>query len=175
MRCPRMLLYLHAWPRNRPYDSGPPNSSQNPLRFRPAPLCCPEMSRHISLHGNEIEWRVNAWMGLIWITLVWMQSQMTPTAPFCMAAVLHGRPGLGPESGPGRKRGGMNWKAKLMWTSQGFRITNPHLNQSSVDRVLAAQTQPECDPHGWSYLHAYIPKCHAEAGRGPRGYRGTPT
>ena len=39
---------------------------------------------------------------------------MTPTAPFCMAAVLHGRPGLGPESGPGRKRGGMNWKAKLM-------------------------------------------------------------
>ena len=45
---------------------------------------------------------------MIWITLVWMHSARTPTVPFCMAAaVLHDRPDLGPEGGPGRKRGGM--------------------------------------------------------------------
>ena len=52
-------------------------------------------------------------MGLAWITLVWVQSNMTPTFPFCMVAVLHCRPGSGPECGLDRRRGVVNWKAKL--------------------------------------------------------------
>ena len=137
------------------------NFSQNPPRFRPAPLCCPEMSRHIGLHGNEMEWRVNAWMGMIWITLVWMQTPMTPIAPFCMAACLHDRPGLGPESGTGRRKHGMTRTTKILWTSQGFWSTNLHVHQRSVGRVMEAQTQAEYDPHGWAYLHADNTKCHA--------------
>ena len=70
---------------------------------------------HMGPHGKQIEGRVHAWMGLAWITLVWMKSHMTQNAPFCMAAVLHGKTGLGPECGPGRRRKGMNWKAKVMY------------------------------------------------------------
>ena len=133
------------------------------------------MSRHIGLLGKKIEGRFNARMGLIWITLVWMQSPRTPNAPFCMASVLHGRPGLGPECEPSRRKQGMTRETKVLWISQGFWNTNPHVHQRSVDRVMEAQTQAEYDPHGWAYLHADNTKCHAGAGRGPRGHMGTPT
>ena len=69
----------------------------------------------------------------------------------------------------------MTRETKILWTSQGFWNTNPHVHQRSVDRVMEAQTQAEYDPHGWAYLHADNTKCHAGAGRGPRGHMGTPT
>jgi hypothetical protein len=129
MSGPRMRLYPHAWPRNWSVDSAPPSHSQNPPRFRLAPLRWAEMPSRSSLHGKQSEGRVRAWLGMIWITLVWMHSHKTQTAPFCMAAVLHGRPGLGPECDPCRKIYGMLWKAKVMYISQGFWITSHHPNQ----------------------------------------------
>jgi len=133
------------------------------------------MPQHIYLNGKHIEGGFNTWMGLIWITQVWVQSNLTPSDPFCMAAVLHGRPGLGPECEPSRRKQGMTREIKVLWTSQGFWNTNPHVHQRSVDRVMEAQTQAEYDPHGWAYLHADNTKCHAGAGRAPRGHMGTPT
>ena len=62
----------------------------------------------------------------------------------------------------------MTRETKILWTSQGFWNTNPHVHHRSVDRVMEAQTQAEYDPHGWAYLHA-------GDGRGPRGHMGTPT
>ena len=110
-----MQLRQHAWPRNQPLTSASPNHSQNPPRFRVAPLCRAGMPWHMGLQGKHIQGRVKAWMGLVWITLVWVQSHMTQNGPFCMAAVLHGKPGLGPDCGPDRRREGMSWKAKLMY------------------------------------------------------------
>ena len=69
----------------------------------------------------------------------------------------------------------MTRETKVLWMSQGFWNTNPHVHQISVDRVMEAQTQAEYDPHGWAYLHADNTKCHAGAGRGPRGHMGTTT
>ena len=129
------------------------------------------MPQHIYLNGKHIEGGFNTWMGLIWITQVWVQSHLTPSVPFCMAAVLHGRPGLGPECEPSRRKQSMTRKIKVLWTSQGFWNTNPHVHQRSVDRVMEAQTQAEYDPHGWAYLHADNTKCHAGAGRAPRGHK----
>ena len=65
----------------------------------------------------------------------------------------------------------MTRETQILWTSQGFWNTNPHVHHRSVDRVMEAQTQAEYDPHGWVYLHRFFPPFQAQKTRVSCGYQ----